>query len=389
MEAGEEGSVRLRPIMEYFSAIPDPRSTVNRIYPLHEVIVITILAVLSFAKGWEDIQRYGEAKQQWLSKFLELKNGIPHHDVFRRVFGALKPELIEECFMNWVRDIKNNIEREIIAIDGKTAKGTFNAETGKALHIVSAWATANRLVFGQVKTDEKSNEITAIPTLLDKIALEGCIVSIDAMGCQYKIADKIVEKKADYVFSLKGNQDSLHEDVKEYFADVDFAKPASAVKHISFQSVSAHEEKHGRIEDRDYAVSGDVEWLRLRHPLWKTIQSIGFVDSRREEKGKVTQERRYFVSSMAAHAGEFARAVRAHWGIENSLHYVLDVALGEDACRIRTGKGPENMTFIRKIALTIARSDTETKSSVAGRIKQMAWSESYLEQLLFASGFAP
>jgi predicted transposase YbfD/YdcC len=290
--------------------------------------------------------------------------------------------------MNWVRSIKEQTCREIIAIDGKTVKGAFNAESGKSLHIVSAWAASNRLVFGQVKTDEKSNEITAIPTLLDKIALEGSIVSIDAMGCQYKIADKIVKKKADYVFSLKGNQGNPHEDVREYFADVDFAKPASAAKHVSFNSVSTHEEKRGRIEDRDYAVSDDVQWLHQRHPKWKTIRSIGFVDSRREVKGKVTNERRHFVSSLPADAELFAKVVRSHWGIENSLHYVLDVAFGEDACRIRTDKGPENMSFIRKIALTIARADTKAKSSIAGRIKQMAWSESYLEQLLFASNFA-
>jgi predicted transposase YbfD/YdcC len=381
----EEGSgVRAVPVMAYFSGIPDPRKEINRKYPLYEAIVITILAVMSFARGWEDIERYGKAKRKWLSKYLELKAGIPKHGVCRRVFNVLKPELIETCFMNWVRAIKQNTAREIIAIDGKTVKGAFNAEAGKALHIVSAWATANRLVFGQVKTDDKSNEITAIPTLLDKIALEGSIVSIDAMGCQYEIADKTVRKKADYLFSLKGNQGNLHEGVKEYFAGFDFDKPASEMKYISFKTVSTHDEKHGRIEGRDYAVSGDVQ----RHPKWKTVKSIGVADSRREVKGVVKSERRYFVSSLPADPQEFAKAARAHWGIENSLHYVLDVAFGEDNCRIRTDKGPENMAFIRKTALAIARSDTETKSSVAGRIKQMAWSESYLEQLLFASPFA-
>jgi predicted transposase YbfD/YdcC len=389
MEEGEERNGNKYPIMRYFTGIPDPRKEVNKKYPLYEIVAITILAVISFAKGWEDIERYGKAKRRWLSKYLELKNGIPKHDVYRRVFTVLRPELIETCFMNWVRAIKQNVPREIIAIDGKTAKGSFNAEAGKALHIVSAWATANRLVFGQVKTDDKSNEITAIPVLLDKIALEGCIVSIDAMGCQYEIADKIVRKKADYLFSLKGNQGNLHEDVKEYFMDFDFSKPSSAMKYISFQSTSTHEEKRGRIEDRDYAVSDDVKWLHKRHRRWKTIRSIGFVDCRREEKGKVTYERRYFVSSLPCDASEFAKAVRAHWGIENSLHYVLDVAFGEDGSRIRSDKGPENMSFIRKIALTIARLDTETKSSVTGRIKQMAWSEDYLEQMLFASPFAP
>jgi predicted transposase YbfD/YdcC len=385
---GEEGQRQIRPAMGYFTGIPDPRKKINRKYPLYEIIAITILAVLSFAKGWEDIERYGEAKKTWLSKFLELKHGIPKHDVYRRVFTVLKPEIVEACFMNWVRAIKQKTARENIAIDGKTVKGAFNAEAGKSLHIVSAWATSNRLVFGQVKTDDKSNEITAIPLLLEKIALEGSIISIDAMGCQYEIADKIIKKKADYVFSLKGNQGNLHEDVKEYYSDFDFDKPAMAMKYISFQTVSTHDEKHGRIEDRDYAVSDDVKRLKERHPKWKTIQSIGIVDSQREVKGKVTCERRYFVSSLPADAVEFAKAVRGHWGIENSLHYVLDVAFGEDSSRICTDKGPENMAYIRKIALTIARSDMETKSSVAGRIKQMAWSESYLEQLLCASSFA-
>ena len=388
MEEIEERPKNIVPIMEYFSVIPDPRSEVNRKYPLYEIVVITILAVMSFAKGWEDIERYGKAKKKWLSKHLELKNGIPKHDVYRRVFNTLKPELIETCFMSWVRVIKQNTVREIIAIDGKTVRGTFNAQTGKSLHIVSAWATANRLVFGQVKTEEKSNEITAIPALLDKIALEGCIVSIDAMGCQYEIGEKIVKKKADYLFSLKGNQGNLHEDIKEYFEDFDFNKPAKAMKRISFKTTSTHEEKHGRKEDRDYAVSDDIGWLHQRHPKWKTIRSIGFVDSRREEKGRMTVERRYYISSLAGDPEEFAKAIRSHWGIENSLHYVLDVAFGEDSSRIRTDKAPENMSYIRKIALTIARSDTETKSSVAGRIKQMAWSEGYLEQLLFSSNFA-
>jgi predicted transposase YbfD/YdcC len=362
---------------------------VNRRYPLEEVITITILAVMSFARGWEDIEGYGQAKAEWLGKFLRLENGIPKHDVYRRVFCALKPGAVEECFMEWVRAIKREYKKEVIAIDGKTVRGSFNAKGGgKAIHLVSAWATENRLVFGQVKTEEKSNEITAIPVLLDKMALEGSIVTIDAMGCQYEIADKIVKAKADYLFSLKGNQETLHEDVAEYYSEFDFSKPARAMKHISFQATSTHDRKHGRMEDRDYAVSDDVDWLVKRHPLWKTIKSVGMVESTREVKGKTTTERRYFVSSLPAAAEQFAHTVRAHWGIENSLHYVLDVAFGEDACRIKKDNGPENMAFIRKIVLTIARCDKETKSSVAGRIKQMAWSDEYREKLLFNSGFA-
>jgi len=399
-----ERTGRLGPIMDFFSNIQDPRKEINKKYPLNEIIVITILAVMSLAKGWEDIERYAKHKREWLSKFLELKEGIPHHDVYRRVFTVLNPELIEERFMNWVRAIRNHFQllaqentenpldepkpRENIFIDGKAARGSFNAATGKALHVVSAWATANGLVFAQEKTNEKSNEITAIPMLLDKIALEGSIVSIDAMGCQYEIANKIVEKDADYVIALKENQKNLYRDVSEYFEDVDFDKPLSAMEHIPFQSVSTHDKGHGRLEDRDYAVSGDVGWLVERHPHWQTIKSIGFVDSQREIKGIVTTERRFFISSLSADAKEFANAVRSHWGIENSLHYVLDVTFGEDQSRIFKGKSPENMSLIRKIVHTIVRSDTETKSSIAGRLKQIAWSDEYTEKLLFNSSFA-
>jgi predicted transposase YbfD/YdcC len=345
---------------------------------------------MSFATGWEDIERFGKARKKWLAKFLKLEHGIPKHDVYRRVFCVLKPKEIEKCFMNWVRAIKQNVDREIIAIDGKTVRGSFNAVDGaKAIHLVSAWATENKLVFGQIKTADHSNEITAIPSLLDMIAMEGCIITIDAMGCQYKIADQIVHGKADYLFSLKGNQGELHEDVKAFFADVDFEQLKEIDKDLGITIAKTHDVDHGRIEHRYCAVSSNVGWLLLNHPEWKTIQSIGMVESMRDINGKVTTERRYFVSSMSASAEWFAETVRDHWGIENSLHYILDVALKEDACRIRKGNSPENMSFIRKIALTIARSDKETKSSVTGRIKQMAWSEEYLEKLLFNSEFTP
>lgn len=373
--------------MNYFSVIRDPRVERNKLYPLHEVIVITILAVIAMAQGWEDIQGYAKAKENWLRRFLPLEHGIPHHDVYRRVMTRLDPSEIEACFMNWVRAIKREYKREIIAIDGKTVRGHFKSG-GKALHLVSAWATENRLVFGQVKTEEKSNEITAIPTLLEKLALEGCIVTIDAMGCQYKIAGRIVKKKADYLFSLKGNQETLHEDVKEYFSDLDFSAPAGENRHIRFSTVSTHDEDHGRVEDRDYAVSDDVAWLIKRHPGWKTIGSIGMVESGREINGQTAIERRFFVSSLPADAEQFAKAVRGHWSIENSLHYVLDVAFGEDGSRLRTDNGPENMAILRKLALTVARADTETKRSIIGRRKQFAWPDEYLERILFQTDLA-
>jgi predicted transposase YbfD/YdcC len=375
------------PLMGYFSVVPDPRKDINKKYPLYEVIAITLLAVMSFAHGWEDIEAYAKTKKEWLSRFLPLDKGIPKHDVYRRVFTCLDSKLIERCFMAWVRDIKKNLDGEIIAIDGKSIKGTFNAASGKCVHLVSAWACANKLVFAQVKTDEHSNEITAIPTLLDQVALEGATVTIDAMGCQYKIADKIIKKGGNYLFSLKGNQSNLREDVEEYFSDLDFDKPASEAGKITFKSAVTFSDKHGRHEEREIAVSDDVKWLYERNPHWKSIKSIGIVECTRQDKNKTTVERRHFISSLPADPVLFGKTVRAHWGVENSLHYILDVDYGEDACRIRKDNGPENMNILRKIALTIARSDTSSKSSMASRIKQMAWSDSYLENLLFLSSF--
>jgi len=339
---------------------------------------------MAFAEGWEDIETYGLAKKAWLKKFLPLNNGIPKHDVYRRVFNCLRPEAIEQCFMAWVRDIKQDTAQEIIAVDGKTVRGSFNSQLGTSpLHLVSAWAARNRLVLAQVKTHDKSNEITAIPSLLELIALEGCIVTIDAMGCQYKIADYIVEEKADYVFSLKENQQSLYQDAAEYFQGIDFSHPAPDVLVESTFDVD-----HGRLERRSYGVSGNVTWLTERHPAWKTVKSIGIVQSTRETPEKTSTECRYFVSSLNPDPKLFAAAVRAHWGIENSLHYVLDVAFREDACRIKTGAAPENWAWFRKIAMTVARSDKQSADSVKKRVKQMAWSDEYLEHLLFHSSFA-
>jgi predicted transposase YbfD/YdcC len=252
-----------------------------------------------------------------------------------------------------------------------------------ALHLVSAWASENRLVLAQVKTHDKSNEITAIPSLLELIAIKGCIVTIDAMGCQYKIAQQIVEKKADYLFSLKENQMSLYQDVSEYFKDLDFSHPEPDV-----MTETTFDVDHGRYERRFHAVSGNITWLKERHPNWNTVKSFGVIQATRESQEKTSSERRYYISSLPPEPKLFATAARAHWGIENSLHYVLDVAFREDACRIKTGSAPENLACFRKIALTVARSDKQSSNSVKKRVKQMAWSDEYLEQLLFRSSFA-
>jgi predicted transposase YbfD/YdcC len=372
------------PLIDFFKDIKDPRIERNKAYPLIEVIVITLLAVMAFAEGWEDIEKYGKAKESWLRKFLPLHNGIPKHDVYRRVFTRLKSEAVASCFMAWVRAIKRDIDREVIAIDGKTVRGSFNTrQESKAIHLVSAWATKNRLVFAQVKTEEKSNEITAIPTLLELIALKGCIVTLDAMGCQYKIADQIVAAQADYLFALKENQGTLYEDVKTYFEDFDSTHPDPNVRHHTTFEVD-----HGRLEKRFHGITGDVSWLVERHPLWKSIKSIGVIDATRESGDKISHERRLYVSSLPPDPEVFATSSRAHWGIENSLHYVLDVVFREDMARIKSGEAPENWAYFRKIALTVARADTESKDSVKSRVKQMAWSDEYFERLLFHSSFA-
>lgn len=374
----------VQPLSEYFRDIQDPRIDRCKKYRLLDVIVITLLATISGAEGWEDIQRFADARKAQLKKFLLLENGIPQHDVYRRVFVRLIPEQIETCFMAWIRSIRETIDQEIIAIDGKALRGSFDRNRGiKAAHIVSAWATENRLVFAQVKVDEKSNEITAIPDLLAMIALKGCIVTIDAMGCQYEIANQIVEANANYVLSLKGNQGGLHDDVTEYFSDIDFDAPEQDIKVFTTTDVD-----HGRIETRRYAIIDNVDWLKSRHPNWQSIQSIGVIESKREIGDQISIERRHYLSSLPADPQLFAKAARAHWGIENSLHYVLDVAFREDACTIKNGNAPENMAWMRKFAITLVRMDKDPKSSVRGKIKNLAWSEEYLERLLIKTDFA-
>ena len=372
------------PLAEYFKDIQDPRVDRCKKYRLLDIIIITLLATLCGAEGWEDIDRFALARKDQLKKFLLLENGIPGHDVYRRVFVRLIPQQIEECFMAWIRAVRSTIDKEIIAIDGKTLRGSLDRNKGiKAAHLVSTWASENRLVFAQVKVDDKSNEITAIPQVLSMIALQGCIVTIDAMGCQYEIANQIVEQKADYVFSLKGNQGTLHKDVQEYFANVDFDIPKEDTQVLITTDVD-----HGRIEIRKHAISSRVDWLTKRHAHWSTIKSIGVIEATREIGQKITRERRYYVSSLDANPELFARAARTHWGIENSLHYVLDVAFREDACRIKSGQAPENIAWIRKFAITLVRMDKDTQSSVKGKLKNLAWSEEYLERQLFSSDLA-
>ena len=313
-------------------------------YNLLEIVVMTICAVISDCEYWEDIVDFCRVRKTWFQDKLGLvlENGIASHDTFQRVFQLIKPEEMEAGFMSWVKSVAQKTKGEIISIDGKTACGSRDAKA-KAIHMVSAWANANQLVLGQVKTDEKSNEIKAIPTLLEMLELKGCIVTIDAMGCQKDIAEQISEAKADYVFGLKGNQESLNDDVRLYFETETVTK-----------KIVTHDKGHGRIETREYFLETEIDWL-YQKPDWVGLSAIGMVKSSVWEKDSLREEIRYFITSLTS-VETFAKAVRAHWGIENSLHWCLDVVFNEDACRTRKDNSAENFSVIRKIALNILRS---------------------------------
>lgn len=321
------------------------------------------------------IEEFGKAKKDWFEKQLGgLPNDIPSHDTFGRVFSAIDTEAFSQCFSRWVADVASLTHGEVVAIDGKTVRRSLDRASNKAaIHMVSAWAQHNHLVLGQEKVAEKSNEITAIPRLLERLDLTGAVVTIDAMGCQKSIARKIVEKNADYVLSLKGNQSALHDDVQTFFT-----KRTRPV--VAFEQVDGG---HGRVETRQLCVSDDIQWLRERHPEWTGMQSILAVTARREDSDNTEQETRYFISSLRANQpARLGEAVRAHWGIENKLHWVLDVAFDEDRNRTRQGNGAANLSIIRHIALNLIRNEKSTKVGIKTKRAKAGWDNQYLLKLL-------
>jgi predicted transposase YbfD/YdcC len=369
-----------RSLIGHFAVLEDPRDASKRRHKLIDMVVIAVAAVICGADDWANVAAFGRAKEAWLREFLELPNGIASHDTFGRVFSLLAPGAFEECFRAWAASIRQVLPEEIVAIDGKSLRGSRDRAAGAGpLHVVSAWAAASRVVLGQVSTDAKSNEIEAIPRLLDTLILKGCIVTIDAMGCQTAIAEKIVEREGDYVLALKGNQGRLAGEVEEAFIDAD-AKDYAGMDSQVFET---SERGHGRVETRLYRTLGELAGVP-RSALWKGMNMIGMVESRREIAGKVCAEVRYYIGSIGTDAERFARAVRGHWSIENELHWSLDVTFREDAARVRERNAAENFTVLRHIALTRLKNDTRIKGSLKTKRLTAGWNDSYLARLLLA-----
>ncbi|MEI9897879.1 MAG: ISAs1 family transposase [Chthoniobacter sp.] len=365
-------------LSQYLSIIADPRVDRTKEHSLHDLLIIAVLAMLCGGESFVDFADFGRAQESWLRTFLPLPNGIPSHDTFGRVFALLDPEQFAACFSSWTQSLRQSLAQEIVAVDGKTVRRSHDRARGRpAIHLVSAWASENGLVLGQIKIEEKSNEITAIPALLRALELRGCIVTIDAMGTQKAIAKEIVEADAQYVLALKGNHEKVHAEVREFFADAR-ARQFPGVTHAFLETV---EKDHGRLETRRYWITEQIGWFADR-ALWAGLRSFGMVESLREIDGQMTAEIRFYLGSIPADAQTFARAVRGHWGIENQLHWSLDVAFGEDQCRVRVGHAAENLARLRHIALNILKADTTKKRGIKGKQKNAAWDHSYLLHLL-------
>jgi predicted transposase YbfD/YdcC len=369
-------------IRQCFADVPDPRREHMRLHNLWDIFAITILAVIAGADTFVEVANYGRSKWDWLQSFLELPNGIPSHDTFNRVFALLNPTAFQEGFLNWVQAIAKSTLGRVVAIDGKTARHSFDKASGKgALHLVSAWASENRLLLGQRAVDGKSNEITAIPELIKTLEISGSIVTIDAMGCQKNIAAEIRQAGADYVLAVKDNQPTLHADIRQVFSD-GFENDFAGLEHRSYQT---DEKGHGRVEKRIYHVLTVPKELAAKHADWEDLRSIGLVISERQEGDKEpTVELRVYISSLAAKVKRFAHAVRNHWGVETSLHWVLDISFREDDSRIRKKHGQENMGLIRRLAVSLLHNETTCKGGVGCKRKCAGWNDDYLMKALAA-----
>ncbi len=368
-------------IEHHFGDLKDPRIDRAKRHKLLDIVVLAICGVICGADDWVSIEEFGNAKLDWFRKFLELPNGIPSHDTFGRVFGKLDPDQFHTCFTNWILAVSEITEGQVIALDGKTLRRSHDKTLGKgAIVMVSAWATANRLVLGQVKVDEKSNEITAIPELLRALDISGCIITTDAMGCQKEIASLIVEGGGDYVLALKENHGQLYEDVALLFDDLE----ASRFKAYSFDEEKTVNGGHGRLETRQCWTISDPKIVQALRGTkdWEKLQSVVKVRAKRNDGQKETVEDRYYLSSLDGDAERLLWAKRTHWGIENGLHWVLDIAFREDESRVRKDHGAQNLATLRHIALNLLKQENTAKIGIKNKRLRAGWDERYLLRVL-------
>jgi predicted transposase YbfD/YdcC len=366
----------------HFAQLEDPRVERTRLHHLFDIVVIAICAVIAGAESWDDIALFGEAKQEWFATFLDLLNGIPSHDTFNRVFAALDPDQFRAGFASWVQAVLPTLPPQVIALDGKTVRGAQDRYRGKtAIHMVSAWASASRLVLAQVKVEDKSNEMTALPELLRQLAIKGCVVTIDAMGCQRQIAEQSVAQEADYVLALKANQPDLLEEVTDCFTQAQ----ADAYHEVGHTMTETITKGHGRLELRHHTVLTEptyLAWLQ-EGQHWPGLQALGCVEAERRIGEERTKEARYYLLSRAMSASTFAEVVRSHWGIENAVHWVLDVTFGEDQSRMRAGYAAENMAVLRYLVRNLLeREQSQPGRSLKGKRLKAGWDHDYLLKIL-------
>ena len=367
--------MQLDAFSELFSELHDPRQSAKISYPLFDILFLTVCAVIGGCEGWEDIEDFGQAHSRWFQDKGLFPNGLPVHDTIARVMSSLAPEQFQACFLKWMQAVNSRAKGELIAIDGKVLRSSYNRDDRQStIHMVSAFASANGMVLGQVKTDAKSNEITAIPELLALLDMTGCLISIDAMGCQTEIAAQIVDKGGDYLLAVKGNQETLHRAVREALAPL--AREGSHQARI--------EQSRGRTELREYHVMPAGDMVK-QFPSWKGLSTLGVaIGYRRDSKGNESLEYRYYISSAVLTEEQFAKAVRGHWGIENQLHWVLDVTMKEDACPIYRGDAAQILATVRHMALNMLRAEKGKTASIRRKQKIAAMNSDYLEQVIVA-----
>ena len=386
-ETSNKTKLAKRSLVAHFAQVPDPRIDRRKDHDLIDILVIGVCTLLCAGETFNDMEDFGKAKLDWFRTFLKLRNGIPSHDTFNRVFAALDPKEFLDCFLRWTQSLREAVPQEVVALDGKALRRALNK--GQSVkYVVSAWAESNGLVLGQLKVADKSNEITAVPELLRVLELSGCIVTLDAMGCQKKIAKEIVEADADYVLALKGNQETVHEEVKSFLdatlleqqrPRLQGAKLSKAAATLA--SLETVEKDHGRLEIRRYYQSDHLDWFADR-PKWEGLQSVGMVESVREVDGKTTVERRYYLASLPLGIETLARAVRGHWGVENKVHWIMDVCFREDQSRARAGYAAENLATLRRLALNLLKQEKTKKRGIRGKQLNAGWDHAYLLRLL-------